>query len=146
MAFNERCDPSVVQVSIRAQKSGGCLHAWFEGNSAAVVEEMDDRHRRPDPLQSMFFELKPAQERRSHRQRMDRGTDIMQESRQGQLRGARATSRCRMGLENGDAQARSRQDDTGGEAIRTGTDDSDIERHSGLLSTLLPGRSGKDLD
>lgn len=76
----------------------------------------------PNPLQAMLTQLQRPEEGRTHRQRMDGGTQIMQKARQSKFAGPSSPARFRSGFVHCDVKARLRERDGGGEPVGAAAD------------------------
>ena len=63
-----------------------------ERQASVFVKRVGDRGVRVDPLQPVFRERQSTKERRCDRHRVNGGADVMNEPRQGERCGSRATS------------------------------------------------------
>ena len=75
-----------------------------------------------DPFESEIGQWQRAEERRRDAERMNRGTDIMDKSRQRQRCRSRPAAEGRRRLEDGDVAAGARERDRSGETVGAGTD------------------------
>ena len=102
----------------------GRLFAQMRGRCGrTVIERMGDGYIRIDPLQAMLSKRHGAKSRRCHRERMHRGTNIMHETRQRQLRRSRASADGRLRFEDRDREPSLRERDGCRQPIRSGPDD-----------------------
>ena len=71
---------------------------------------------------------------------MNRRTDVVLKSRQSELGSSYSAAHCFPGFDEEDRQARVCEDDSGAQAIRSTTDDYDVEFrfHSGARAALIP--------
>src|SRR5688572_24265933 len=70
-----------------------------------------------------------ANERRDHAHRMDGRADVVAETRERDLLGARAAADGLLRLQDGDGEALTGEDDGGGEPVRAGSDDDGVVSH-----------------
>jgi hypothetical protein len=84
---------------------------------------MCERRRRLDHSE---VESELAEKRRRGRERMDRGADVVPESRKRQLGGARAAADRVPSFEDEDGAAGLGQRERGGEPVRAGADDDGV--------------------
>ena len=125
----KRLDQPAVHAPVGAEAARGRIDRAFEQDGGAVVEGMRERRRRLDPLEPLATEIERAEERRRGAHRMERGTDVMEKSRQGQRRGAAAAADRVVRLEHRYRQSLSRERDRRGEAVRPRADDDRVGRH-----------------
>jgi hypothetical protein len=103
----------------------------LQHRGAAVVERMRDRERRVQPDQSMFRQRQRFEKRRHDAHRMDGRADVVFETGQRQLLGARAAADGFLCFEHEDVESGPGQDDGGGEAVGSGADDASILHGAG---------------
>jgi hypothetical protein len=107
--------PAVVLTETACGRSRRAL----EEGRGAIVERVGERRRRLDPLDAVLGERQRAEERRRDPERVDRRTDVVDESRQRQLGRACAAPHRVGGLEDANVEPRLRQHDRRGEPVRT---------------------------
>ena len=99
----------------------------YPNHGVGVIEQISSRSIGAT-IEKFYLLLEGIQEleRRRHRERVDRGAEIVAEPRKGQLLGPRAAAKRRLGLVDRDRPADAGQLDGGGEPVRTGPHDDGI--------------------
>src|SRR5216684_2079901 len=122
-------------LAVATQHRFGVAEIAFESDGSAIVEGMRERRRRVNPLQAVFLQRERRKKWRAGGERMDRGAKIMEETRECELEGARGAAGLRLSFKDIHLRAALREDDRGGEAVGSGTDDAGSANH-GLTRRL----------
>src|SRR6266851_3108368 len=122
-------------LAVATQHRFGVAEIAFESDGSAIVEGMRERRGRVNPLQAVFLQRERRKKWRAGAERMDRGAKIMEETRECELEGARGAAGLRLSFKDIHLRAALREDDRGGEAVGSGTDDAGSANH-GLTRRL----------
>jgi hypothetical protein len=95
----------------------------LDDQSRAVVERVRERGGRRDPVD---VEAEGAEERRCRGERVNRGADVVSETRERQLRRPCAAADRVLRLEDEDGASGLREGDRGGEPVRPRPDDDGV--------------------
>ena len=102
--LGQRFHQPAIGLGVRTERSGGLLDGPFEHGGGAVVEWVGERRRRVDQLQAMLDERNPLEERRGHREGMNRRADVVHEAGQRQRRRPCAAADCGRRLDDEDRE------------------------------------------
>ena len=121
---NKTADVSPIPGAVGPESDCRLLETPIENARPTSVEGMGDRDLGVDPI----ADIDRLEERRCNAERVDRSTDIMEESWERELLGAGATADGVGAFDHKDAASRSRQLDGRGESVRSGTHNNCVER------------------
>jgi len=104
----------------------------IEEGGGAVVERVGERNRRMDPLEAMFVKRQRPKKGRGGGHGMDGGADVMEETGEGELRGAGATAELVGGFKEEDGFFCAGDGNGGGKAVWAGADDDGVVGRFGV--------------
>ena len=137
------CDGGPYQLrirgSIRPQPGGRVAHIVHHDRGPSIVQRMCTHPGRPYPLEAVLRQRQRSERRRDRREGMHGRADVMHEPGQGQLRRAHASAGNRVRLEHRDGPAGLGQEDRGGKAVRSGSDDNGVKRMGHRLASESQG-------
>ena len=119
-------DVPVPGPAVLAQARHRVVERPVEHPGAAVVERVDEGDLRVDQLEAVALEVGRLEERRHRGQGVDRRAHVVEEARQGELRGAGPAADGVGAFEDEHRAARLRARDGGGQPVGTGSHDHDI--------------------
>ena len=120
---DERREQLAVLVGVGAQTTRGRVHRSLEHRHPTVVERVRERGIGMDPAQPVLLERKRTQRGRTDAERVNRGADVVDETRARQRRRAHPAAGRVRGLEHDDSPAGLRECDRGDEPVRARTHD-----------------------
>src|SRR5207248_6272441 len=139
-------DERALRGSVGAERVGRAIRRALDHGGRAIVERMREHDLRLDPREAVFGEWKGAEERRRDREGVNRGTDVVHESRPRQLLRPRAAADCRRRLVDHDAPPRLRHRNRRGEAVGARPDDDCIRvRHCASVPLTHMAKNFRDL-
>jgi hypothetical protein len=121
--IDETADVSPIAGAVRAEGDRRLIEVSIKHPGPTSVEWVGNRDFRMDPIAN----ADRSEEGGRNAERVDRGTDVMEESRERELLGACAAANCVGTLNNEDPPTRSRQFDGGCKPVRSGTNNNTIE-------------------
>src|SRR5262249_2885670 len=127
------------------------LHAAIQNNTAAVIQRMRERNAWVHPFKPMTGQRQASKKRGQGCERIHRGTNVMAETREGQLFGADATTERGLPLDGQHRLAVLRKRDRRRQTIRSGADNDGIilgtqERHGSSTALHATAFTGSSLD
>ena len=102
---------------IAGQAVAGGGDRAVEGGRNAAAEGMGERDLRVDPLETVAFQAEGAKKGRGGGQRMNGGTEIVDEAGEGQLRGAGGAAGAALAFQDQDAEAGAGEHDGSGKPV-----------------------------
>ena len=120
--LGERLDKAAPAVSVRSESGFGSAEIAFENYGGAVIEGMSKRSGRVNPVEAISVKRKGRKKWRARGERMDSGTEIVEEAREGEFESAYGAAGLWLGLEDVNVRAGLCEGDGGGEAVGPGAD------------------------
>jgi hypothetical protein len=109
-------------IAVRRESRFGGVQVALENYGCAVIKRVSEGSRGVNPVQPVSLQRERRKERGASSERMDSGTEIVEEAGQGKLECARSAAGLRLGFEDVDVSAGLREGDGGGEAVGSGAD------------------------
>ena len=134
--FCQRPHQLSVGASIRTECFRGGIDRAFQHRGRSVVQRVRERRRRVNPLQSVFCQREGFEERRRDRHRVNRGADVVRESRQRERRGPRPAADGIGALDHKNRMTLLGKGDGRGKSVWPGPDD-----HRGGIRHVQPWRA-----
>src|SRR6266849_2573925 len=126
--IGERLHKAAPAFPVRAEDGFGLAEVALEDYGGAIVERMGEWSGRVNPLQTVSRQRQRRKKRGAGREWMDGGAEIVEEAWQREFEGARRAACLRLRLDDINVDAALRESDGGGQAVRSGANDTGAAR------------------